>query len=316
MCRGYLTRSIVAAIVLCGSLSVVPSHAQGRPIPDDGRSERAAPVDPARLHDRGSGLPSQLERDFAPPDPDRPWGPPRYLERRRYRPYGYRRYHGRRWYYYDDYTYRFGPRRWGDPYGDDLERAYRQGVSDGQHFERFEIQAERGLANYQDAMATGHAAFAMGDYPLAVKQFLLAATLNQGDPASRLCAAHAHIAVGAYGPAARLVRRAIELQPKLIYLPMDIRTAYGNRADFNKHLQALRRTAKADAENGDLWFVLGYVHYYSDNMAGAARALAKSAKLLPDDGVVARLADLAQTSAQRPGKASPKKKSQRRKHEL
>ena len=247
----------------------------------------------------------QIERRFGFPDPNRPWGRPRYLDPYRHRPRGYARRFGRlRAYYHDDYTYRFGVPYHGDPYGYDLERAYRQGVADGRNFERFEIQAERGLATYQQAMATGHAAFAAAEYGLAVRQFLLAAAANQGDPTSRLCAAHAHVALGDYEPAARLLRRAIELQPKLIYLPMDIRNAYGDRADFPRHLENLRDAVNFDTDNGDLWFVLGYCYFFSNNMTRAGEALENAARLRPDDKIVARLADLAQTSAP-PSKRAP-----------
>ena len=116
-------------------------------------------------------VPPGLYRDFGFPDPDRPWGRGRYLDsyrrggRRRvpggyYRP-GYGQDYGR--YYYDDYTYRFGVPYRNDPYSDDLERAYRQGMADGQNYERFEIQAERRLCRggvrrgREEFSAGGHA---------------------------------------------------------------------------------------------------------------------------------------------------------------
>jgi Flp pilus assembly protein TadD len=191
----------------------------------------------------------------------------------------------------------------------DLEQAYRQGVADGRHAERFEVQAERGLANYEDAMARGHTAFRAGDYAVALRAFLLAATLNQGDPAARLCAAHARLAVGDYEPAARLLRRAFELQPKIMYLPLDVRTAYGDLGEFRKHRRALRRAARIEPERGDLWFLLGYVYFFSDDMTKAARSLAHAADLMPDDTVVARLADLARAGAvPSDGTGSPEKR--------
>ncbi len=293
-------RLIAATVILGGALSVTPLYAQRRGNRHDGRSERTAPVE--RTHPRAdqSPPPTQLEQDFAPPDPTRPWGPPRYLNRYRHRPYGHRGFHDRRWYYDDDYSYRFGRRRDGNIYDENLERAYRQGVSDGRHSGRFEIQAERGFANYEDAMARGHTAFGAGDYAPSLRHFLLAATLNQGDPTSRLCAAHARFALGDYGTAGRLLRRAFELQPRIMYLPMDIRTAYGDQQDFRRHRRALRRAVRTDVENGDLWFLLGYVYFFSDDMPKAADALTRSAELMPEDRLVARLADLAGTGRSHP----------------
>lgn len=314
--RDFRALAVVAWLV-GGLFLVVPAFAQQRARHRDGRSECEQPREqpcPEEAH-RDRSL--QIEHRFGFPDPNRPWGRPRYLDPYRHRPRGYARRFGRlRAYYHDNYTYRFGVPYYGDPYGYDLERAYRQGLADGRNFERFEVQAERGLATYQQAMATGHAAFAAGDYGLAVRQFLLAVTTNQGDPTSRLCAAHAHVALGDYQPAARLLKRAIELQPKLIYLPMDIRNAYGNRTDFLKHIEALRDAVDSDADNGDLWFVLGYCYFFSNNMTKAAESLASAAGLRTDDKIVVRLADLARVSAQRSEKAPTERKSLRRRHDL
>lgn len=307
MSRWY--RLIAATVIFGGALSVTPLYAQRRGDGHDRRSARTAPIERTRAFADQPHRPTQLRQDFAPPNLTRPWGPPRYLNRYRHRPYGHRGFRDRRWYYDDDYGYRFGRGRDGDIYNENLERAYRQGVSDGRHSERFEIQAERGLANHEDAMARGYTAFRAGDYALSLRHFLLAATLNQGDPTSRLCAAHARIALGDYGTAGRLLRRAFELQPKILCLPMDIRTAYGDQKDFRRHRRALRRAVRADAENGDLWFLLGYVYFFSDDMPKAADALTRSAELMPDDRLVARLADLARGGLSQPEERPAKRKS-------
>lgn len=197
----------------------------------------------------------------------------------------------------DERGYRFGVPAFDEARDESIERAYRQGLLDGRDSERFEIQAQRGLNSYRQAMLKGHRAFEAGKYGLAARQFLLAATLNQGDPAARLCAAHTQIALNDYAPAARLLHRAFELQPKLVFLPMDIRGAYGVQGDFAKHRSKLQKSAKLDEENGDLWFLLGYVHYYTDHMGGAARALTKAAELEPNDRLIAELLSLAAMSA-------------------
>lgn len=300
----------VAVLMVVGSVFASPARAQEQDRDKERDSGRGRPDEDRPREATGPELPAQLERDFAFPDPDRPWGRPRYLDPYPYRPSRYprRRYGFPRRYYYDDYTYRFGVPLYADPYSDGLERAYRQGVEDGRNFERFQIEAERGLAAYQQAMAAGHAAFTAGEFGAAARHFLYAATLNQGGPASRICAAHAQIALGHYEPAIGLLRRAFELQPKLVYLPMDMRNAYRDRADFLTHLDALRRAVDSDRGNGDLWFLLGYCHYYSDDMARAAEALTTAAKIRPEDELITRLADLARMSvwgSERPP-ASPK----------
>ena len=238
-------------------------------------------------------LPLRAPSAAAPEDPSRK--PAHKAEKRRSR-YP-RRFDLRAQFYRDEAGYRFGVPAFDEARDEGIERAYRQGLTDGRDSKRLEIQAQRGLASYRSAMIAGHAAFEAGKYGLAARQFLLAATLNQGDPASRLCAAHTQIALRDYAPAARLLHRAFELQPRLVFLPMDLRGAYGVVGDFARHRKALKQAAAEQEQDGDIWFLLGYVHYYSDNMAGAARALGKAAELEPDDPLIAELASLAGMSA-------------------
>ena len=319
MCR---THRAAALAVVAVALVVVPgrAHAQRDRRHEDGRSESHESWLEHEPDATQRELPPRQLRDFGFPDPDRPWGRPRYLDRYRHRPRGYLRQDARpsRYsrYYYDDYSYRFGVPRQYDPRAYGLERAYRQGVADGQGYERFEIQAERGLATYQQAMAAGHFEFADGRYGAAMRQFLLAASVNQGDPASRICAAHAYFALGDYETAVRLLQRAFELQPKWPYLPMDIRGAYGTRADFAPHLKALHAALERDTGNPDLWFLLGYCCYYSNQMDKAAEALGNAAKLRPEDELFAQFADLVGVARPRLGKPTSRQESQRRGHDL
>ena len=128
--------------------------------------------------------------------------------------------------------------------------------------------------------------------------------MNQNDAVSRICAAHAEVALGQYGPAGKLLRRAFELQPKIAYLPMDIRTSYGKPGDFAKHELALRTAAQKDRDNAPVWFLLGYYSFYSDNPARAAEAFAHAAELSPRDPLFARLAEIAGMSVKAPEKSS------------
>jgi len=285
--RWWTAASVWACAVL---LLTVEATAQ------DAGSDRPAPPAPMSAERSGErAVPAQVYEDFNFPDPDRPWGRPRYLDPYRHDSWHGRRsyYGGHRRYYYDDYSYRFGVPYGGDPYGDDLERAYRQGTSDGRNFERFEIQAERGLEAYLDAMDEGHAAFSQGAYGPAARHFLLAAELNQGDPSARLCAAHCQMAIGRYDATVRLLRRAFELQPKIVYLPLDVRAAYGVTGDFERHLAALRQAVDGNKQSADLWLLLGYYDYFSGNQAEAAEALARAGKLRAGDRLIESLSRMA-----------------------
>jgi cytochrome c-type biogenesis protein CcmH/NrfG len=88
---------------------------------------------------------------------------------------------------------------------------------------------------------------------------------------------------------------------------MDIRNAYGRRADFEAHCASLTRATQNDPENGDLWFLLGYCHYYSDDMPKAADALARAARLRPEDELLARFAQLSGLSARSKRQVPPEK---------
>ena len=312
----------VLAVLLVGIgvlVTVSASYAQNRPSGEESQGGGPATGEPsgvAAAPEEGP-LPPELVDDFGFPDPDRPWGHPRYLDPRRHRPrYDDGRYRGYRRLYRDDYTYRFGVPYHDDDYAYDLERAYRQGMADGRNYERFEIQAERGLSAYRRAMVDGHGAFALGEYGPSARHFLLAATLNQGDPAARLCAAHAQIALGNYDAAVRLLRRALELQPRIAYLPIDVRKAYGKPGDFGKHVAALREAVKAETEDAELHFLLGYYYFFSGDMAMAAQSLGEASRLAPGDSVIGLLADVAKLTAPTQQNPAPKQKPERRKRDL
>lgn len=289
------TEFIVCVLVSACAGSTAPTQAQERGRRDDGRSQRhrARREQPPEPKERE--VPWRLEQDFLGPYPDWLWDRPRHWAPYRYR-YPTRPWHGSRFRGYSrDYPHGYRtPPVW-DPYGYESERAYWRALKIARDLERFETRQEQGLAAYLDAMDAGHRAFANAQYRSAALHFLRAATSNQGDPAARICAAHAQVALGRYDSAVRLIRRAFELQPKLAYLPMDVRTAYGNRTDFADHLAALSAAAKKNAENGDLWLLLGYYYYFSDNVANAARALTRAVQLEPEDRLPARLLDLAGT---------------------
>lgn len=221
-----------------------------------------------------------------------------------------RRSDSRPQFYRDGEGYRYGVPVYDERFQAELERAYQRGLEDGRRLERYDVQNEGGPSTYRGAMARGKDAFEDGDYGLAARQFLLATTLNQGDPASRLAAAHALVAMGTYEPAVRLLRRAFELQPSLVYLPLQIRGAYGNPDHYALHLTALRKAAQSDPNNPGIWFLLGYFGYYSNDMAEAADALGRAAKLLPNDGLIQQLYGLASLSAPRTSPGSDERKPQ------
>lgn len=238
-------------------------------------------------------LPPQLRRDYAYPDPHLPFGyrnsPPvaryyRFGGRGYGEPYG--RYDSRLYSY--DYGYgsywRYLDRF--DPYL--YELAYRQGITDGRRFERYEREVEMGLASYRAALAAGQESLQRGDYDTAARGFILAARLNQGDPASRVHAANACIGMGRWTEAAALLRRAFELQPNIAFLPIDLRREF-TRGDFDDRIAAIRSAIETSPQDADLRGLLGYMQLFSGQFREAVATLSEAARLAPDDPWIATL---------------------------
>lgn len=178
-----------------------------------------------------------------------------------------------------------------------FDEGYWQGERDGRRLAEWEQSVELGSASYLSGMRNGLAAFRQGDYATAVRQFILAANLNQGDAASRLHAAHAMVALGHYDEAAPAVRRAIQLQPQLVYLSLDIRADYGVKQDFDVHYAKLKSATEQQADHPDLWFLLGYYQFFSGRAQDAYPSLKKSDELAPGSRTTQRLLDAAKLSA-------------------
>ncbi|UCG16900.1 MAG: hypothetical protein JSV19_02465 [Phycisphaerales bacterium] len=234
---------------------------------------------------------SRFSRDYYPWD-----DPYRYRDWR-----GYPRYRGYSVYPRGPYDYGYG---YAYPYDPAFDYGYERGHDDGRRFAEWEFRYQVGVRSYTQAMETGVEMFIKGDYATAVRQFMLAAKLNQGDAASRLHAAHAMVAQGRYAEAALSVRRALQLQPKLVYLPLDIRREYGRKQDFEKHYQQLKDAATQAPDDAELYFLLGYYQFFAGRAAEAYRSLQKSDALDPGNRTTKRLLDAAKLSTP----AEPKSK--------
>jgi hypothetical protein len=240
----------------------------------------------------------QLHRDFGFPGAVRVWERGMYLNPQPHRAYGliatYPRFGGFGAYFgsrpaFSNRLYRESYDGGYQAYSLRLDHAYDLGVAPAEIQAPLANQAARALIEFQNVMQAGHEAFTRGDYSDAARHFLLATELNQGDPGSRLCAAHAEVALGHYEHAAALVHRAFDLQPKLVYLSPDIRDAYGDMEDFDAHVEGLRRVTE-DSRSALLWFLLGYYCHSYGALREAADALARAHRLDPADHVIARFA--------------------------
>ena len=128
----------------------------------------------------------------------------------------------------------------------------------------------------------GMQAFRTGHYDRAVIAWLGASKANEGDATSRVHAGHALFAVGRYDAAVKLISRGFELAPRLATSDYDIRSDYGRREDFDKHLKTLEAYVVARPNNADAVALLGYVRFYSEGPAKAHRVLLRAAELRKD----------------------------------
>ncbi len=145
-----------------------------------------------------------------------------------------------------------------------------------------ELRRERLLSANEKAQRSGLEQFRRGDYAASVVAFTLASELNHGDPASRVHLAQARLALGHYDAAARAIRRALELQPKLIFVPLRLERHYANSRDFTRHVQALEEYVGAKP-SGDLQFLLGFFQFQRGEFDDAHKAFRAALRYDPSD---------------------------------
>jgi len=179
---------------------------------------------------------------------------------------------------------------------DDYFEAYRRAEQYEELKQLVRRRESRLQRQHLHLMNDGLAAFRRGDYRQAANQFMAAAESNHGDAGSRLHAAHALIAVGDYRSAVVMLRRAFQLQPKIVALEYDIRDDYGNVDDFGLHLKRLHEAAIRAERDEDLWILLGYMRFYSGDCSGAYDAFRLALKFSPRDPLAARLAKASMTA--------------------
>lgn len=144
------------------------------------------------------------------------------------------------------------------------------------------------LGTHEEFLRLGIDLMREGAYGMAARSFVAAADKNEEDAGSRMLAAQALIASGTYGKAMDEMRRALELQPLLLNVPLNLRNEYGVglRADFDEHVAKLRDYCNAHPKNAEAWLLLACTTYFSDRMPEAAEPLKRARALAPRDSLV------------------------------
>lgn len=184
----------------------------------------------------------------------------------------------------------------GGVYGDAYKSAHNYG-RDLEYYKQQSLYLRELLAlgTHEEFLRLGIDLMREGAYGMAARAFVAAADKNHEDAGSRVLAAQALMAAGSYGKALDHMRRALELQPLLLAVPINLRDEYGIglRGDFDDHLNRLRDYCNGHPDDVDGWLLLACTTYFSDRMMDAAAPLKRARALAPRDSLVHKLWDAA-----------------------
>jgi len=132
-------------------------------------------------------------------------------------------------------------------------------------------------------------AFAEADYETAAEKFRLAAVAAPSEAGPLFAFAQSLIALGKDEYAARVLRRAVALNPAVLEESADIVGVFKDREEFDRVLQALEQRAAAAPPAGDARFLLAAQRFFSGDPR-AKELIAPLREALPEDEAVAALA--------------------------
>ena len=189
-----------------------------------------------------------------------------------------------RWWRYDPYL-RPGYRR-------NLEEAYRAGRyiferERGRRFNQRDMKRRKArvLNSHEKALRLGLERIKSDKYTQAVVALTMAADLNQGDPACRIHLAQARLAQGHYEAAGRVLHRALQLQPKLVYVSLNLPSYYSAPEEFDRHVDALNSWVAGHRAGAYTYFLLGCMEFQRDNFDQAYAAFRIAIRGLPKDSL-------------------------------
>lgn len=151
---------------------------------------------------------------------------------------------------------------------------------------------ERLLSRHEQALADGLDLLAAGDAARAVVQFTLAAQLDQGDPACRIHLSQARLALGHYSEAAAALRRALQLQPKLLYVPLELDRYYVVPGTLDRLTDALAEHARTARVGPEVLFLHAFLEYQRGEFGAAHAALRNVSQALPKDDLTHNLLEI------------------------
>jgi Flp pilus assembly protein TadD len=136
------------------------------------------------------------------------------------------------------------------------------------------------------AMQIGDRSFRRGEYALARDDYRRALARDKGDPDVRLALGLAEIASGRWPQASKAIVEGLKKGGDLNPESFDLRKAYGRPGDFEKHRARLEAAAAKSPDDAGLCLLLGYVRYFSGDVAGGRAAWEKYAALPSPDPTI------------------------------
>lgn len=149
------------------------------------------------------------------------------------------------------------------------------------------------LLSYHDkALQQGLDLLHEGEYQKAVVKLTMASKLNEGDPASRIHLAQARLALGHYAEAAAVLRRALQLQPKLVYADLELDSYFPEPGTLSKFTDQLGDWMRNATPTSEIEFLLGFFEFQRDHIESANRAFQRAALGLKKDNLTRDLLEI------------------------
>jgi hypothetical protein len=160
------------------------------------------------------------------------------------------------------------------------------------HRREMETRRVRLLTQHEKALFAGLARLERGDAKRAIVALTLAAKLNQGDPACRLHLAQARLAQGHYLEAGLALRRALELQPKLVYADLHLDSYYANAHALDRYTEKLAGWVREHPARAEVYFLLGFLEFQRGDFAAAHLAFERVQQAMPEDCLTRDFAEI------------------------
>jgi tetratricopeptide (TPR) repeat protein len=169
----------------------------------------------------------------------------------------------------------------------------RRARAEAQAEREWEQRKQRLLAANEQATREGLELLQAGEYRQALITLTRAAEMNHGDPVCRIHLAQVRVALGHDAEAGKVLRRALELQPKLVPTLLDLGQYYPHPEDFAIQVDALaQRVAGRAGPAPDELLMLGFMTFQAGWFDDAHAAFRRAAAARPKDTLVRTYLDL------------------------